>query len=538
MSTMFLLLAGLILFALGYRFYSPYIGRILGVEPERKTPAETMYDGIDYCPAKAPVLFGHHFASIAGAAPIVGPVVAAAYGWGPVALWIILGGIFLGGVHDFSALVASIHHEGRSIGKVIESHVGRTGKLLFLFFLWATLVLVIAVFLVVVAKTFVSVPSAATASVLFIFLAVVFGIFLYRLKLPLGKLSIIGIVFLAICMVVGWHAPLSLSTSGWITLLIVYISIASVAPVWILLQPRDYLNSFLLYALLICAVVGVFVARPAIELPIFTSWNVPELGPLFPILFVTVACGAISGFHSVVASGTTAKQLNRESNARPIAYGAMLVESLLALIALITVMHLTRDEYARTLAAEGPVALFSRGVGVFLSKAGIDAAHGTRFAALAVSAFALTTLDTATRLARFAFQEFFTPREGKEPSILNRNRYVGTAATVAVAGALAYSGHWKLIWPIFGSANQLLAALALLAVSLWLRRRMGRTSRALTIPMVLMFIITLSALGILVWKDFSAGSYTLAGIGTALFVLAAVLVAEAAKSICGGGRAG
>ncbi|MBT3181142.1 MAG: carbon starvation protein A [Deltaproteobacteria bacterium] len=530
MTSVALLICGLILFSLAYKFYSPYIGKILGVKNNRPTPAHTMRDDIDYCPAKGPVLFGHHFASIAGAAPIVGPVVAAAYGWGPVAIWIILGGIFLGSVHDFSSLVASVHHNGQSIGKVIEEYVGSVGKHLFLFFLWMTLVLVIAVFLVVTAKTFVAVPAAATASVLFILLAVVFGIFLYKLKLPLGWLSLIGIVFLIICMIIGWNYPIAISLDNWITVLVVYIFIASVAPVWILLQPRDYLNSFLLYALLISATVGIFFARPSVELPVFTAWVVPKLGPLFPILFVTVACGAISGFHSVVASGTTAKQLNKESNARPIGYGAMLVESLLALIALISVMYMAKGDYVAALLKEGPITLFSQGIGNFISSFGISASHGTKFAALAVSAFVLTSLDTATRLARFAFQEFFAPKEGRAPSILNKNRFIGTAITVAAGAALAYSGQWKAIWPIFGSANQLLAALALLAISLWLRKK-GSKSKVLQIPMIIMFVITLSALGLLVWQDIHAGKYVLTVIGSALFILALVLVFEAIKSI-------
>lgn len=530
MNASLILLFGIIVFSIAYKFYSPFIAKILGVEKNRATPANTMTDGVDYCPAKAPVLFGHHFASIAGAAPIVGPIIAAAYGWGPVVLWIIIGGIFLGGVHDFGALVVSIHHEGRSIGTVIENYIGKTGKLLFLFFLWATLVLLIAVFLVVVAKTFVSVPSAATASVLFIFLAVLFGIFLYRLKLPLGILSIIGIIFLSICMIIGWHFPLSLTMQNWITILIVYIFIASVAPVWILLQPRDYLNSFLLYALLILAIIGVLVSQPTIELPIFTAWSIPKLGPLFPILFVTVACGAISGFHSVVASGTTSKQLNKESNARPIAYGAMLVECLLALLALIAVMHLTHKYYMAELAAEGPVTLFSRSLGLFISKLGIDPDHGTRFAALAVSAFALTTLDTATRLARFAFQEFFTSTKDKKPSILNTNRFIGTTITVLCAAILAYTGQWKALWPIFGSANQLLAALALLTVSLWLKNKKS-SSIAIIIPMIIMFIITLSALSWLVYENLMSENIILTAIGIALFVLALVLVFEAIKSV-------
>ena len=530
MHIVIILIICLVLFGLAYRFYSPLIAKWLGLEPDKFTPAHAMYDGIDYCPAKAPILFGHHFASIAGAAPIVGPIVAAAYGWGPVMLWIVLGGIFLGAVHDFSALVASTHHHGRSIGEVINKHVGYLGKMLFLFFLWTTLVLLIAVFLVVVSKTFVTVPSAATSSVLFMLLAVLFGLAIYRFRLPLGWTTLLGIVILIACMAAGWHWPLELPVNWWLIILLGYIFVASVTPVWILLQPRDYLNSFLLYALLIAAIVGIFAARAPIEFPIFTSWDVPELGTLFPILFVTVACGAISGYHSVVASGTTAKQLDQEVDARPIGYGAMLVESLLALLALITVMHLAPGDYARTLHQSGPVAIFSNGIGTLISSLGISKAHGVNFAALAVSAFVLTTLDTATRLCRFAFQEFFAPRKGGRPSVLSRNRFIGTAVTVGAAAALAFSGKWKAIWPIFGTANQLLAALALLAISVWLRHR-GLKSTFLRIPMVIMFAITLSALGAIVYYNVIGANYALAAVGAALFVLSMIVVAEAIKSV-------
>lgn len=524
-----ILITTIALLALAYRFYSPSIARRLGIRDDRPTPAHSLRDGIDYCPARMPILFGHHFASIAGAAPIVGPIIAAAYGWIPVILWIVVGGIFLGAVHDFAALVASIRHSGRSIGEVIRQHVGLLGSRLFLFFLWATLVLLVACFLAVVAKTFATVPSAATASCLFIGLAVVFGLSIYRLCLSLGWMTLIGVCALALCMIAGWYWPIALSANNWLIVLVAYIIVASITPVWILLQPRDYLNSFLLYALLIISVAGIFVARPSTSYPAFITWVDPKLGSLFPILFVTVACGAISGFHSVVASGTTAKQLNRERDARPIGFGAMLVESLLAAIALITVMKLSRPAYTFNV-LKGPVDIFSSGVGSFLGSIGLDDAHGKNFAALAVSAFALTTLDTATRLCRYAFQEFFAPHTGKRPTILASNRFIGTGVTVAAAAALAFSGQWKLIWPIFGAANQLLAALALLAVSLWLRYQ-GRKSGFLRIPMFVMFAITLSALAEITYRNMNGGSYVLGGIGAALFILAVTLVVEAVRSL-------
>lgn len=525
-----ILSVSIVAFILGYVFYGRYVAKKLGIDPSRATPSHTMHDGVDYCPAKPPVLFGHHFASIAGAAPIVGPVVAVAFGWFPVVLWIILGGIFMGSVHDFSALMASVRHHGRSIGEVIGVNVGYLGRQLFLIFLWATLVLIIAVFIIVVSKTFVSTPSAGTSSLLFILLAIIFGLTVYRWNAPLWLATTVGVLFLAVCMVAGWYYPLAVSIDGWNSLLIVYIFVASVTPVWILLQPRDYLNSFLLFAVVAAAVVGVFVAHPSVNMPAFTSFYVPELGYLFPILFVTVACGAISGFHSVVASGTTAKQLNSERDAKKIGYGAMLVECLLAILATLMAVMMMKGDYMAVLKEAGPVAIFARGVGEVISVLGFPHDRATSFAALAVSAFVLTSLDTATRLARFAFQEFFAPRRGGPSSILHRNRFIGTAVTVAAAGSLAWSGKWPAIWPIFGSANQLLAALALLAVTVWLVRG-GVKARFTFIPMVIMFMITISALVTIVVHNFSRGQWTLFTIGLALLAVAGVLVVEAVSSL-------
>jgi carbon starvation protein len=489
-----------------------------------------MHDGVDYCPAKAPVLFGHHFASIAGAAPIIGPVVAVAFGWLPVLLWIVIGGIFLGSVHDFSALMASLRHQGRSIGEVIGVNVNHLCRQLFLIFLWATLVLVIAVFIVVVSKTFVAEPSAGTSSSLFIFLAVIFGLTIYRWKAPLWLATLVGLLFLILCMYVGWYYPLSLPYKTWNVLLFVYIFIASVTPVWILLQPRDYLNSFLFYAVLIAMVVGVFVANPSINAPAFTSWYVPELGYLFPILFVTVACGAISGFHSVVASGTTAKQLDNEKDAKKIAFGGMLVESLVAVLATIMAIMFINSDYMVMLKDQGPVYIFASGVGKVMSAMGFSEVKSVSFATLAVSAFVLTSLDTATRLARFAFQEFFAPRAGESPSILFRNRFIGTAITVAAAIALTFSGKWPAIWPVFGAANQLLAALALLAVTVWLTKG-GLKPKFTAIPMFIMFAITISALVSLVVHNYSTGDTGLLIVGLILFGVAVVVIYEALITI-------
>ncbi|NPV45176.1 MAG: carbon starvation protein A [Firmicutes bacterium] len=527
MSAVVLVVIAVILFFIAYVSYGAYLAKKWGIDPGKETPAHTMYDGVDYVPAKAPVLLGHHFASIAGAAPIIGPVTAAVFGWVPVFLWIIIGGIFIGAVHDFGAIFASVRHGGRSIGEIIEKNIGKSGKQLFSIFAWLTLVLVVAAFTIVTSNTFVGVPEAATSSMLFILLAVLFGYATNRLNVPLGVGTVIGVILLFLCIVAGLYFPIVLPQKTWALILLVYIFIASVTPVWILLQPRDYLNSFLLYAMLIGAAIGIFIANPTIQLAPVTSFKT-NLGYLFPILFVTVACGAISGFHSMVSSGTTAKQLDSEKDARLIGYGGMLIECFLAVIALVTAAMLLKDKYAELLKAGGPVTVFSTGVGSFIARLGIPQKAGTSFAALAVSAFALTSLDTATRLGRFVFQEYFSSDDEKAAESLMTNKYFATLVTVAFGGALALSGQWSTVWPIFGSANQLLAALALLAVSVWLANN-GKDNTNTKYPMIFMFAVTLTALVFVVQSNLAKGNLILAVIGALLFVLAVILAVQANK---------
>lgn len=548
MSATWLLGFALVAFVVAFFTYGATVGRWLGVDPSRKTPAHELQDGVDYVPARTPVLVGHHFASIAGAAPIIGPVTALAFGWMPVYFWIVIGVIFLGAVHDFASLVASIRHEGKSIGEVVEAHLGYAGKTLFLIFSWATLILVVAVFAIVVAKTFVKVPEAASASLLFIALAIVFGVAINRFRVPLGIATLVGVPLLVGCLVAGQYYPVSLSFETWIALLLAYVFVASVTPVWILLQPRDYLNSFLLYGMLLLGIAGIVVANPKIEAPPTTSFHVEGLGYLFPALFVTVACGAISGFHSLVSSGTTAKQLDQEKDARTVAYGSMLIEAVLAIVALIAVVYLSHERYASFMGkgGAGPVAAFSVGLGELIGSLGLPAEVMSSFVALTVSAFALTSLDTATRLARFAFQEFFEPRRDRNADkprrkvavVLATNRFVGTAISVGLAGTLAYSGRWKQLWPIFGTANQLLAALALLAVSAWLARR-AKQNAFVKIPMVLMFGVTLTSLVMLVHHHVTNATpnYLLAFVAAVLLVVALVLAALSFKVLFLGDRA-
>ena len=520
MNAAVLLIISIAILVVGYIFYGGWLSKKWGVDPNKVTPAHTMEDGVDYVPAKAPVLMGHHFSSIAGAGPINGPIQAAVFGWVPVALWVLIGGIFFGGVHDFGALFASVRNKGKSIGTVIEDSIGLKAKRLFLIFAYLTLLLVVAAFASIVANTFkatflpngavdiaASSANASTAmiSIFFIVLAIFFGFFVYRRNAPLGISTIIGVALIVVAMVIGlkWH-PLYLSYETWMIICGIYILVASVTPVWILLQPRDYLSSFLLYGMMILAVVGIIGCHPSIDtMPAFTGFKdtlAPtgsSLGYLFPALFVTIACGAISGFHSLVGSGTTAKQLNREQDAQPIAYGGMLIESALAIISLCAVAYIWKDYADGTTVV--PTAVFAGGLSAMLGELFGAGAQGVTYSLLilAVSAFCLTSLDTATRLARYMFQEFWMkPGESIKDMTGARkvltNPYVSTAITVVIGIALGMTGYAK-IWALFGAANQLLAALGLLAVAAWLGK-IGRNNKMFLFPMAFMLIVTLTSL--------------------------------------------
>ncbi|MDV8108922.1 carbon starvation protein A [Bacillus sp. BAU-SS-2023] len=525
-SLTLLLISALILF-IGYVFYGGYLAKKWGVDDTRKTPAHTKYDGVDYVPAKSPVLLGHHFASIAGAGPIVGPIQAAIFGWIPVALWVLIGSIFFGGVQDFGSLFASIRHEGKSIGEIIESNMGKKGKKLFALFAWLTLVLVVAAFANIVADNFVSTPQAASASIFFIILAILFGIAVYRFKMPLIPASVVGVLMLFGCIYLGFLFPIALSKQTWIILLMIYIFIASVTPVWILLQPRDYLNSYLLYAMIIGALLGIVILRPEIQMDGFIGFNVGGQY-LFPVLFVTVACGAISGFHSLVGSGTSSKQLYKESDAKKIGYGAMLIEGLLAIVALITVAYISNKQFGSLLGNGGPVNVFSEGIANFMASFGIPFGIGKTFTSLAISAFALTSLDTATRLGSFIFQEFFDTNglNNKDATKANplSNMYVSTTITVVCSGLLAVMGYEK-IWPIFGSANQLLAAIALMAIAIWLANS-NKSFKEFIIPIIFMFIVTIVSLCFNIKANIGV-NYALVIIAVLLLVLAIILIKEA-----------
>ncbi|EQB87038.1 carbon starvation protein [Clostridium punense] len=525
MNSLLLILGAVVIFLLAYVTYGAWLAKEWGIDLNRKTPAHTKYDNVDYVPADAKVLLGHHFSSIAGAGPITGPILASIFGWLPVYLWIVIGSVFVGGVHDFGSLFASIRHEGKSIGEIIRTTLGTKGKKLFNIFAWATLILVVAAFTDICASTFAYDPNnltgaqAGTASILFIFLAMLFGFFVYRKGAKLSLATIVGVALLFFCVWIGYEYPfVKLSKMGWNIVLIIYITLASILPVWILLQPRDYLCSFLLYAMLAGGLVGIFITHPTMEIPAFVGFTVKNQ-TLFPFLFVTVACGAVSGFHALVGSGTSSKQLNKEGDAKFVGYGAMLIEGIVAVIALIAVGYVAK--------AEGtPANIFANGLAHFMNSFGLSVEVGKVFVILAFSAFALTSLDTATRIGRYIFQEFFDEAsEGTKK--IGQNIYVSTIVTVAASCAILVYGYSK-IWPIFGSANQLLAALALLALTSWFVS-MGKKTSMVLVPMILMFCVTLSALALLI-KQYIFGATTnfILGIfAIVLFVLAIILLIEA-----------
>lgn len=530
--SLLLLISGIILF-LAYKIYGNFVYKRFGLDDSRKAPSHLLRDGVDYEPSKPIVVLGHHFASIAGAGPIVGPIIAVTFGWIPAVIWILVGGIFFGAVHDLGSMAASLRTEGKSIGVIIRNQIGVKGKQLFIIFSFSTLILVIGVFSDIIAKTFVANPGVASASILFIFLAVAFGYvnrWVGNKTTSFVILTVVGVILMYYFVYLGTQLPFELSYEAWILGLLGYAFLASVTPVSLLLQPRDYLNSYLLYGMMIAAVAGVVVANPQIEMSTQVQASSESLGYVFPVLFVTIACGAISGFHSLVASGTTSKQLDKESDAKIVGFGGMLIESFLAIISVGAVVVLSRSEYMERLTAEGPVALFSTGLGGMIATLGISETFAVGFVALTVSAFALTTLDTCTRLARFTLQEYFEDMPQPAAKVLATNRYLSTTVVVILSILLLASGEFSTLWPIFGSANQLLAALALLTIAVWLIKK-NIPATFVTIPMFFMFTVTLASLGLVAWKNYQEKGYVLAVIAGLLFVLAISLIFLAFKSL-------
>ena len=516
MNGLVMMVIAIVVLLAAYLLYGRYLARTWGIDPKAKTPAYEFEDGVDYVPADTNVVFGHQFASIAGAGPITGPIQAAVFGWLPVLLWILVGGVFFGAVQDFVSMYASVKNKGRTIGYIIEEYIGKSGKKLFLLFCWLFCILVVAAFADVVAGTFNGfnvaadgassvIPangSVATTSMIFIAEAVALGFLLRFGKLHKWANTAIALIMLVGAIVVGLFCPIYISQSTWHILVFLYVLIASVAPIWSLLQPRDYLNSYLLVAMIVAAVIGVFVAQPAVNLPAFSGFVVNGQS-LFPFLFVTIACGAVSGFHSLVSSGTASKQIKNERNMLPVSFGAMLMESMLAVIALIAVASFASTAEAASMGYTTPTQIFAGGVAGFLQAVGLPNDVVYTLINLAVSAFALTSLDSVARVGRLSFQELFLDESIKDEEIsglrkLLTNKYFATILTLGLAYLLAKAGY-SSIWPLFGSSNQLLSALALVACAVFLKRT-KRKSFMLWIPMFAMIAVTFTALSVTIWQ--------------------------------------
>lgn len=525
MNGLVIVLIGIVVLFAGYLFYGRWLAKKWGLDPKAETPAVKYEDGEDYVPSSKFTVFSHQFSSIAGAGPVTGPILASVFGWVPVLLWLLIGGLFFGAVQDFGALYASVKNEGKSMGMIIEKYIGKAGRKLFMLFCWLFTLLVIAAFTDMVAGTFVGKgvadmaketsyanASAASISMLFIVAAIVFGVIQKHVKnMNEGVRAVIAIALLVGMFALGMHLPWYATKTAWIYIVMAYLFLASVMPMWLLMQPRDYMTTFMLLGMIIGAVVGVVVAHPTMQLNAYNGFNVGG-NYLFPTLFVTIACGAVSGFHSLVSSGTSSKTIRNEKDMPMVGYGAMIVESLLGIIALVVVgavaVNGTKPEGT-------PFAIFSSGVAGFLEKLGLPVQLATVFMTMCVSALALTSLDSVARIGRMSFQELFlgdTTDTSKMPvwqKILT-NKYFATVVTLFFGYLLTLGGYTN-VWPLFGSANQLLAALVLIALAVFLKTT-GRTGWTLYAPMFIMLAVTFTALvqkTIALVKNIAGGNATM-----------------------------
>ena len=505
MNSLVIILIAMAVLAAGYVFYGRWLAKKWGIDEKAKTPAFTHEDGEDFVPSSKFTVFSHQFSSIAGAGPVTGPILASVFGWVPVLLWLLIGGLFFGAVQDFGALYASVKNEGKSMGMIIEKYIGKTGRKLFMLFCWLFTLLVIAAFTDMVAGTFVGTGledasvayangSAASISMLFIVVAVIFGL----IQKKVGKMNewvkaVVAIGLLVVMFAVGMHLPIYASKTAWIYIIMAYLFLASVMPMWLLMQPRDYMTTFMLLGMIIGAVLGVVVAHPDMELNAFNGFQVGN-SSLFPTLFVTIACGAVSGFHSLVSSGTSSKTISNEKDMPMVGYGAMIVESLLGVVALVVVGAVAVNG---TKPDGTPFSIFSSGVAGFLEKMGVPVTVATVFMTMCVSALALTSLDSVARIGRMSFQELFlvdttdTAKMTPVQRVLT-NKYFATVITLFF-GYLLTLGGYNNVWPLFGSANQLLAALVLIALAVFLKTT-GRTGWTLYFPMGMMLVVTFTAL--------------------------------------------
>ncbi|WP_199434989.1 carbon starvation CstA family protein [Qaidamihabitans albus] len=542
-----------VLFYLGYRYYSSYLAKkVYALDPAFATPAHTMRDGVDFVPTNKHVLFGHHFTSVAGAAPIVGPAIAVFWGWGPALAWVVLGTIFAAGVHDFGALAVSVRHRAKSIGTLARDVINKRARTLFLLIIFFLLTLVNAVFAVVIGNLFVANPEAVLPIVLEIPLAIAIGQYIYRTRSPALVPSIVGVILLYASIGLGQLWPISLAGIAaedglfterniWVILLFAYTFIASRIPVWVLLQPRDYINSHQLFIALGVIGLGIIVGLDTIVAPAFN--DTPEGSPhWFPFLFITIACGAISGFHSLVSSGTTSKQLDKETDARYVGYLGAVGEGSLAVGAILActagIVATTADWNAAypdfATASDGAVGNFVNGVAHFAGNIGVPLTIGTIFAAIVVISFAATTMDTGVRLQRYIVQEI-ADIVGAKPVARNVTLATAIAVIVPLAMALLPGGGeqgytFGVLWQLFGTTNQLTAGLALAVIAVWVTKN-RRNPIAVLVPLVFLLVMTSWALVVNLGNFIGEGDWVLAPLDAIIFVLAIWLIFEAAVAL-------
>jgi len=516
MNSLLIVIIALILFFLAYRFYARKLEKLFDIDPKRATPAYSKFDSVDYIPARNwLVLFGHHFSSIAGAGPIIGPVIAVMlWGWLPALLWVVIGSIFIGGIHDFGSLIISAKEGGSSVADIARNAISRRAKIILSLFVWLALILVIAVFAYLCADTFVKEPKIVAPSLGLIPVAVVVGYFLYTLRANIALSTALGLAALAGLLLAGNFLAINGSIRFWIFILLVYCYLASILPVNILLQPRDYLCSFLLFFGVGCGYIGLFLARPGIAIPAYQRWSAGE-GYLWPMLFVTVACGAVSGFHALIAGGTTSKQLANERHAKIIGYGGMIAEGVVAVLAIIAagILFGRNDDFGAALKTLGPIGIFGKGYGVFTRP--VLGGYAPFIAITILNAFILTTLDTATRIARYLTEELFGIK----------NRYLSTVIIIILSAALALSGKWSKIWPAFGASNQLVAAFALFIIGCWLLTHKKAANFALW-PAFFMLVTTVAALLFQLVRYYKNREITLFIVTAAMIILAGFMINE------------
>lgn len=537
MNGLILMACTIVALFVGYRFYAKWLENTWGVDPNAKTPAQMKNDGNDYVPTSKWTVFSHQFTSITGAGPVTGPIIAAMFGWLPATLWMIFGCIFFGAVQDFTALYASVKNGGKSMGMMIEQYIGRTGRQLFLLFCWLFTLLVISAFCDIVANTFNGftaqgaqiMPNAAAASIsiLYMFVAVAFGLYIKYRKPSGTEQLVVGIVLMVLMLWIGIANPIYADAVTWRYVVFAYLFCAAVMPMWLLKQPRDYLSMFLLIGMILGGVIGVFVKNPDINMPAFVGFEVKGLD-LFPMLFVTIACGAVSGFHSLVSSGTSSKMIANEKDMRLVGYGSMCVETVLGVVALIIVCAAATDG---VLPSGTPFQLFSNSIASFLTDIfGLPTEVSACIMTMCVSALALTSVDAVARIGRMSLQELFTPPEGVEKNGMQKlftNPVFATILTLVLSYLLCLAGYMS-IWPLFGSANQLLSALVLTSLAVFLKAT-GRKGWMLYVPMTIMFCVTMTALGMSVWRiigTLSAGTFVFMVDGLQL-ILAVALIALA-----------